>query len=93
MRNDTQRHRPEMDRRIPHVAAEIEAAISLATARLGSAERTTVRVVEIFDRCLNRLDRAAEFCERCDEALALSDLGALIEARDRLAGEWAAISR
>jgi len=93
MRNSTQRHWPELDRHVPDVTAEIEATLALATARLKSAERTTVRVVEIFDRCLNRLDWAAEFCERCDQALALPDLDALIAARDRLAGELVAKSR
>jgi hypothetical protein len=81
-----------MDQSVPDARAEIGANLALATARLCSAERTTIRVVEIFDRCLNHLDWAVEFCERCDQAFALSDLAALVAARDRLAGELAARS-
>jgi len=93
MRNATQRHWPESDPSVPDATAEIGAHFALATARLDCAERSAVRVVEIFDRCLNHLDWAVEFCERCDQALTLSDLAALVAARDRLAGELAARSR
>jgi hypothetical protein len=67
--------------------------LNLAESRLKQAEQSGMKALRLFAKYEVDLQWTTTFCDRCQAAYELSDVAAMIEARDELISEYSSKPR